>query len=143
MVRTGRPTIPIEVKRRRGTLRADRTPAALVILPPATADQLGRGSVVEALRTIGGLAWISESDLPMVRLAQQHADDAERLRAALDEQFDKNVFLAYHATQRELRSCLSLLGVSPTDRSRLGVAEVKVRSKIEELMDRRAGRRAS
>ena len=143
MPRTGRPTIPIEVKRRRGTLRADRTPATLTVLPPVTDEQLGRGSVAESLRTIGANAWIAETDLPTVRLAQQLADDAERLRAALDDAFSKDVFMAYNATLRELRACLSLLGLSPTDRSRLGVAEVKARSKLEELMDRRAGRHAS
>jgi hypothetical protein len=37
-------------------------------------------------------------------------------------------------------SNLSLLGFTPTDRTRLGVAEVKAKSRLEELMARRAER---
>jgi len=37
-------------------------------------------------------------------------------------------------------SNLSLLGFTPSDRSRLGVAEVKTESKLEELMRRKAER---
>jgi hypothetical protein len=33
-----------------------------------------------------------------------------------------------------------LLGFTPSDRARLGVAEVKAKSKLEELMERRANR---
>ncbi len=47
------------------------------------------------------------------------------------------------ATVKELGVCLSKLGLSPSDRSRLGVAEVKARSKLEELMDRRRTRTAN
>ena len=35
---------------------------------------------------------------------------------------------------------LSLLGFTPSDRSKLGLAEVKAKSKLEELMERRANR---
>jgi hypothetical protein len=37
---------------------------------------------------------------------------------------------------KQLVNNLSLLGFSPTDRTRLGVAEVKRRSKLEELKQR-------
>jgi hypothetical protein len=37
---------------------------------------------------------------------------------------------------RQLVANLSLLGFTPTDRSRLGVAEVKRQSKLEELRSR-------
>ena len=37
-------------------------------------------------------------------------------------------------------SNLSLLGFSPTDRMRLGVAEVKKQSKLEELLAKKAAR---
>jgi hypothetical protein len=42
-----------------------------------------------------------------------------------------------------ITSNLSLLGFTPTDRTRLGIAEVKVASKLEELMKRKAERVAS
>ena len=51
-----------------------------------------------------------------------------RLRAAL-RQLDK-----------QLVSNLSLLGFTPSDRSRSGLVEVKAKTKLEELMERRASR---
>jgi hypothetical protein len=42
--------------------------------------------------------------------------------------------------EKSIYSNLSLLGFTPTDRSRLGVAEVKKMSKLEELMTRKAHR---
>jgi hypothetical protein len=41
---------------------------------------------------------------------------------------------------RTIVSNLSLLGFSPTDRMRLGIAEVKKQSRLEELMARKAAR---
>jgi hypothetical protein len=41
---------------------------------------------------------------------------------------------------RAIVSNLSLLGFSPSDRSRLGIAEVKKLSKLEELMMKKAQR---
>jgi hypothetical protein len=41
---------------------------------------------------------------------------------------------------RQIVSNLGLLGFTPSDRSRLGVAEVKKMSKLEELMARKANR---
>jgi hypothetical protein len=35
---------------------------------------------------------------------------------------------------------LSLLGFTPTDRMKLGVSQVKAKTKLEELMERRANR---
>jgi hypothetical protein len=41
---------------------------------------------------------------------------------------------------RQIVSNLSLLGFSPADRSRLGVAEVKAQSKLEKIMAMRNAR---
>jgi hypothetical protein len=43
---------------------------------------------------------------------------------------------------RQLISQLALLGFSPSDRSRLGLTEVKKESKLEDLMRRKAEREA-
>lgn len=100
------------------------------------------GPVIQGLVDSGAAPWISATDIPTVRLAQRLWDDMERLRTALDDEFSDSTFRAYRDVIKELRACLSLLGMSPSDRSRLGVAEVKARSRLEELMDRR-GRRGS
>jgi hypothetical protein len=39
--------------------------------------------------------------------------------------------------EKNITNSLSLLGFTPTDRSRLGVAEVKAKSKLEELRAKR------
>jgi hypothetical protein len=43
-------------------------------------------------------------------------------------------------TEKLIQTSLSLLGFTPSDRSKLGLAEVKAKSKLEELMERRASR---
>jgi hypothetical protein len=93
--------------------------------------------MIAGLVESGAASWIGATDMPTVRLAQRLWDDVEALRTALDDEFTKEAHSAYINTVKELRACLSLLGLSPSDRSRLGVAEVKARSKLEELMDRR------
>lgn len=137
MPRTGRPPVPTEAKRRRGTLRADRVHGNLAVIPAVDIAQIADGPIVTALVESGAAPWIGATDAPTVRLAQRLWDDMERLRSALDDAFDPKVHAAYMATVKELGTCLSKLGMSPSDRSRLGVAEVKARSKLEELMDRR------
>jgi 5-formyltetrahydrofolate cyclo-ligase len=42
--------------------------------------------------------------------------------------------------ERQIISQLALLGFSPSDRARLGIAEVKKESKLEELLRRKAER---
>jgi len=143
MPRTGRPPLPTEVKRRRGTLRLGRTPTPLVIVPQLDIATIVDGPIVDAIVTSGATPWIGQSDAPTVRLAQRLWDDMEALRAALDEQFDPRVHVAYLGTVKELSSCLSKLGLSPSDRSRLGVAEVQAASALDRILDRRQSRRAS
>jgi hypothetical protein len=53
---------------------------------------------------------------------------------------DRKLNMSLLETEKLLQSGLGLLGFTPTDRSRLGVAEVKAKSKLEELMERRANR---
>jgi hypothetical protein len=53
---------------------------------------------------------------------------------------NRQVNMSLLETEKLLQSGLGLLGFTPTDRSRLGVAEVKAKSKLEELMERRANR---
>jgi len=53
---------------------------------------------------------------------------------------DRKLNMSLLETEKLLQTGLGLLGFTPTDRSRLGVAEVKAKSKLEELMERRANR---
>jgi hypothetical protein len=89
----------------------------------------------------GGL-WISlKTDTQLLQMVCELLDRREILR----EQFwadpaDRKVNMSLLETEKLIQSSLSLLGFTPSDRSRLGLAEVKAKSKLEELMERRAMR---
>lgn len=139
----GRPPKPVEQKRRIGNPGKRPLPGALTIMPAVDIQVTADGPIITALVESGAASWIGATDMPTVRVAQRLWDDMERLRSALDDDFNPKVHSAYIATVKELGVCLSKLGLSPSDRSRLGVAEVKARSKLEELMDRRRTRTAN
>lgn len=148
MARTGRPPVPNEIKRKRGTARPDRVPKQgdVVALPaadgvpdyPADLGLEGRRLWDRAWQA--GITWISpKSDLTAVEHACRLADDIavarERYRATRDPADGRMV-----ATfQRELATALGTLGFDPASRTRLGVAEVTRVSKLEAL---RAGRQS-
>lgn len=140
MPRTGRPPKTVEQKRRIGNPGKRPLPTNITVMPPVAISVLVDGPLITNLVESGAAPWIGATDMPTVRLAQRLSDDMDRLRLALDEEFSEPVFRAYRDTIKGYIACLSLLGLSPTDRTRLGVAEVKARSQLDELMDRR-GRR--
>jgi hypothetical protein len=66
-------------------------------------------------------------------------------REILREEFladptERKVNMSLLETEKLIQTSLSLLGFTPSDRSKLGLAEVKAKSKLEELMERRANR---
>jgi hypothetical protein len=70
-------------------------------------------------------------------------DERWNLRVKVMQTDDARLRRGLRELDRQIVSNLSLLGFSPADRSRLGVAEVKAASKLEELMLRKAKRVAS
>jgi hypothetical protein len=63
-------------------------------------------------------------------------DERSQLRAQVINNNRPDERKALRDLDRQLVANLSLLGFTPTDRSRLGVAEVKRQSKLEELRSR-------
>lgn len=139
----GRPRKPVELKRKLGNPGKRPLPAPVTILPAVASADLGGGPVAELLRVAGAAVWIGPTDLPIVKHAERLLSDIVRVRSALDAEFSKDAANLYVALNKEYVRCLSLLGLSPADRTRLGVAEVKARSALEEMLDRQAGRRES
>lgn len=152
------PPKPLELKRRLGNPGKRTLPpasVALAVIPdpseieaPADADEL--------LARIWGHAgsWIAKSDGDvLVPLLAEGWSRRQRLLAVLDEQgwsyqagnrlYPRPEAAMLATLEAQITSWLSLLGLSPTDRSRLGVAEVKARTKLEELAERRASRAAT
>lgn len=88
-----------------------------------------------------GIEWIAPAtDSELLLMTCEMIDERWNLRA-------KVIKDAVAADARRLDrlsgliiSNLSLLGFTPSDRSRLGVAEVKAKSKLQEMMDRNDAR---
>jgi hypothetical protein len=67
-------------------------------------------------------------------------DERWNLRVRVMQNNDTKDRRGLRELDRAIVSNLSLLGFSPSDRSRLGLAEVKKMSKLEELMTKKAQR---
>lgn len=89
-----------------------------------------------------GQLWISpKTDIELLLMTCEMLDERVRLRAFVwnnpDSWRDRK---ALRELEKNITNNLSLLGFTPTDRSRLGVAEVKAKSKLEELRAKRENR---
>ncbi len=134
MPRTGRPPTPTEVKRKRGTARADRgvpKNGLAVVTPIADEHEL---TVEEAMRRVlgAGVSWLASTDGPAVALLRDAVEDYARLRA-IDGMPPKEV----RDARAQVMALMSQLGFDPTARARLGLAEVTARSKLDEIAARR------
>lgn len=161
----GRPPKPTEQKRLLGKPGHHPLPQTSVVIAPALdpnvipfdgdteGDRLIRG-----ILAAGAIHWISRGDqMGTVTLLRDGWNERLKLRAAVmgdpPDGLDPKSLIAWFATtrrdlrdlERQITSWLSLLGLTPTDRARLGVAEVKAQSTLERLAAERAsqaGRRA-
>ena len=89
-----------------------------------------------------GELWVSaKTDTQLLQMVCELLDRREILREEfLADPTERKVNMSLLETEKLIQSSLSLLGFTPSDRSKLGLAEVKAKSKLEELMDRRASR---
>lgn len=145
MARPGRPPVPTELKRARGNPGKRSLPAVGEVVPLARAD-----GPVEPIRELGptgrllwdrlwtaGLRWISPTtDLELMQMLCETLDERNALRIHVLRQGaaatpkDRG---ALRQIDRQLLEMLSLLGFTPTDRARLGLAEVIAETKLQEL----------
>jgi len=89
-----------------------------------------------------GELWVSpRTDVAWLQVVCELLDRRDVLKVEwLADPSDRKVNMSLLETEKMIQSGLSLLGFTPTDRSRLGVAEVKVKSKLAEMMEARANR---
>jgi hypothetical protein len=146
--RRGRPPVPTEVKRRRGTARPDRVPdeATVVHLPmaegvPEPSVELGlEGKRLWERVWNTAITWISpHSDMTAVEQACLLADDVAVARKRYQATSDPADARALRTLGDALGVALSDLGFNPTARTKLGVAEVTRVSKLEALKQRAKG----
>ncbi|MEU5424020.1 phage terminase small subunit P27 family [Streptomyces olivoreticuli] len=154
----GRPPTPTERKRRTGNPGKRNLPEPVVHLaavaavppPPDTLGEVG-ARVWDRLWT-AGQAWLSPTtDLDILtRLCEAHDErEAMRDQVAADGYMVSGSMgqLRAHPLLSEIRALEaqmtrweSACGFTPTDRARLGYAEVRRASKLEELIQRRQTR---
>jgi len=148
MAHMGRPLVPLERKRLTGTLRPGRLPANAPLV--ALSEPLGApeppetltGAGLEFWASVWRTPWISQTaDYWLVLLASEALCEREALRAlVLSEPDNPKARSGLRELERSIVGQLGLLGFSPSDRARLGLAEVKKESKLEEIIRRREAR---
>lgn len=160
MARAGRPPTPIERKRRLGNPGHRPIPGTVValspvVMVPATPDATDGDDLVSRLLATAASAWIAEPDrLTTLVMVRDGWDERATLRADINKHGHSELLVSEKGSrlvrrpesvrlgelEKQITVWLSQLGLNPTDRSRLGVAEVKAKTRLEELRDRRETR---
>lgn len=147
--RSGPAPTPTEKKRLLGNPGKRALPAKTIALAPVVVMPRSAPSddIVSAILETGASAWISEPDrLVLLETLRDLWDERRALRRAADDlppewvlgRYVPAVLTRLEKVEKSILECVSMLGLSPTDRARLGVAEVKARSKLEEMRERRS-----
>jgi len=89
----------------------------------------------------GAQLWLSKrTDIELVQLVCEQLDERDLLRAFVLENMEAwHERAALRQLEKDIASNLGQLGFSPAERTRLGLAEVKRQSKLEELMSKKNG----
>lgn len=141
----GRPPKPIEQKRLLGNpgKRAMPDKDSVVLLPmientpDPTRPLLKYGQELWDRIWGMGATWVSDkTDIELLMMTCEMIDERWNLRVKVMQSDDTAMRRGLRELDRQIVSNLSLLGFTPTDRSRLGVAEVKAKSKMQEMLER-------
>jgi hypothetical protein len=127
---------PIEQHRKAGTYRADRHGSALAVVEPVERAPY-EVTVAEAFSQVlaDGVTWLARTDVPALALLRSLMEEREPLReAAMAGNTEARKHL--RDLDKQLIGLLGDLGFNPAARARLGLAEVKTQSKLEELRSR-------
>lgn len=159
----GRRPKPIEEKRRLGNPGKRPLPNPVTAIKPVEVEVVTGGApqsgkeLVDALMAAGAAAWVSETDaLATLRLLQDGWDERARLREHIAEHgysysvngriYARPEAGAIRELEKQITVWLSQLGLNPSDRGRLGLAEVKAKATglaaLREERAAKAGRRA-
>jgi len=141
----GRPAKPIEQKRKLGNpgKRAMPKESEITLLeqveevpePPRPLLKYGQ-DLWNRIWSIGA-SWVSDkTDLELLIMTCEMVDERWNLRVRVMQDDDPQLRRGLRELEKQIVSNLSLLGFSPSDRARLGVAEVKAKSKLQEMMER-------
>lgn len=152
------PTLPTEAKKRRGTFRADRTPGELVPIERAEAettpppDSLKEHGKAEWSHALSVCSWIGHSDLAALRMLCEAIDRREGFAKEIASQdlmlqtstgywYANPAIAALEKTEERISKWMQQLGMTPSARATLGVAEVKTASTLDKLQRQRSARK--
>ena len=140
MARTGRPPTPTEVKRKRGTARPDRVAnlGNLAAVPAVAAEphDLDPAAVFELVMS-GGRTWLAQTDSIALSMLRESLEERATLRAVVISSQSPDARKALRDLDKQIIGQLSVLGFDPAARARLGLAEVKAATKLEQLRQAR------
>ena len=146
----GRPSKPTEIKRKLGNPGRRPLPDTSVVqyleqtvsVPDPARPLLKYGKEFWDKVWGSGLSWISaNTDAELLLMTCELVDERWNLRVRVMQSNDWRERRALRELDDRIIRNLSLLGFTPADRSKLGVAEVKAISKMEALR-RRADERS-
>lgn len=151
----GPPPQPNERKRRLGNPGGKPLPdpqnvIALAPADPSTPEHLGPDGSEMWERVTKAAVWLAESDKPTLALLCEKIDRREMFKRQLEDSepvlyTDKQYAYAnplvgmLSTIESEIAKLFSALGLTPTDRTRMGLAEVKARNAFEEMLARKQG----
>lgn len=145
MARTGRPPKPAEQKRLLGNpgKRLLVEPTITLVRatePPDPLRQLGAfGQQFWDRLWASGAVWISpHTDIELVQMLCEQIDERQNLRLRVLRDGDWRERSGLRQLDSQIVSGLSMLGFTPTDRTRLGLAEVKFENKLDDYRRRKS-----
>ena len=141
--------IPNERKALRGTLRTDRVISpnlrgtlvqGVLPEPPGGLGELGKSVWNQVLTEAG--SWVSyKLDTYLLGILCDQIEERATLRELVDDSPDvPRLRIGLRELDKAIVSNLSTLGLTPTDRARLGFVQVKSESKLEELIRKKQER---
>ena len=145
----GRPAKPIEQKRLLGNpgKRALPDQSSITLIPMAESTPEPTRPLLKYGRELWdkvwdkGINWISpNTDTELLLMTCEMIDERWNLRVQVMTNNDPKDRRGLRELDKAIVSNLSLLGFSPSDRSRLGLAEVKKMSKLEGIIAKRESR---
>jgi hypothetical protein len=145
----GRPAKPIEQKRLLGNpgKRALPDQSSITLIPMADSTPEPTRPLLKYGRELWdkvwdtGINWISpNTDTELLLMTCEMIDERWNLRVQVMTNNDPKDRRGLRELDKAIVSNLSLLGFSPSDRSRLGLAEVKKMSRLEEIIAKREAR---
>jgi hypothetical protein len=135
----GRPPKPLEQKRRTGNPGKRPLPGSSLAVVAAVSPEPAFLDPFEVMVSVleQGAPWLAATDATKLAMLRETLEERSVVRAQVMETGSPDLRKALRELDKQAASLLSECGFDPAARSRLGLAEVKAASKLEELRAKR------